>query len=62
LAEGAKAVTDTTTELQVVVDGRSLNDLFDYRAVSPLFTFTADPSLIALDPCITGAEQDGVSD
>jgi hypothetical protein len=44
------------------VDGRRLNDLFGYRATSPLFTFTADPSLVALDPCVTGTPQFGVTD
>jgi hypothetical protein len=39
-----------------------LNDLFGYRATSALFTFTADPSLVALDPCVTGTTQSGVSD
>ena len=57
LTEGAEAVINLVTELQVIVDGRSLNDLFSYRATSRLFTFTADPSLVAFDPCVTGTQQ-----
>lgn len=62
LTEGAQAVINLVTELEVAVDGHSLNDLFSYRATSRLFTFTADPSLVALDPCVTGTEQFGVTD
>jgi len=50
------------TQLEVIVDGRSLTDLFSYRATSRLFTFTADPSLVAFDPCVTGTPQSGVTD
>ena len=50
------------TELEVVVDGQPLNDLFSYRATSRLFTFTADPSLVAFDSCVTGTPQFGVTD
>ena len=50
------------TELEVVVDGQPLNDLFSYRATSRLFTFTADPSLVAFDSCVTGTPQVGVTD
>jgi hypothetical protein len=62
LAEGAAAIIDAVTELEVLVDGRPLHDLFGYRAVSPLFTFTADPSLLPIDPCVTGTPQFGVTD
>jgi hypothetical protein len=62
LTEGAAAVIDLVTELEVIVDGRHLNDLFSYRATSRLFTFTADPSLVAFDPCVTGTPQVGVAD
>jgi len=62
LTEGAAAVIDLVTELEVVVDGQPLNDLFSYRATSRLFTFTADPSLVVFDSCITGTEQYGVTD
>ena len=62
LTEGAAAIIDAVTQLEVVVDGQHLNDLFSYRATSRLFTFTADPSLVALDPCVTGTSQFGVTD
>ncbi len=53
---------DHVTELEVQVDGTSLQSLFDYRATSGLFTFTGDPSMAAVDPCITGTPQAGLSD
>jgi hypothetical protein len=62
LTEGAEAIVDLVTQLEVVVDGRSLNDLFSYRATSRLFAFTADPSLVLFDSCVTGTEQYGVTD
>jgi hypothetical protein len=62
LTQGAEAVIAATTELEVVIDGHPLEDPFDYRATSRLYTFTADPSLIAFDPCVTGSEQYGVTD
>jgi hypothetical protein len=62
LTQGAEAVIAATTALEVVVDGRPLEDPFGYRATSGLFKFTADPSLIAFDPCVTGSEQFGVTD
>jgi hypothetical protein len=37
--------------------GTHLNDLFSYRATSRLFTFMADPSLVAFDACVTGDPQ-----
>ena len=57
LTDGAEAIINMVTQLEVVVDGQPLSDLFNYRATSRLFTFTADPSLVAFDPCITGTEQ-----
>jgi hypothetical protein len=62
LTEGAEAVINLVTQLEVVVDGQPLSDLFSYRATSRLFTFTADPSLVAFDSCVTGTEQYGVTD
>ena len=62
LTEGAEAVINLVTQLEVIVDGQPLNDLFSYRATSRLFTFTADPSLVAFDPCVTGTPQSGVTD
>lgn len=57
LTEGAAAIINLVTELEVVVDGQQLNELFTYRATSRLFTFTADPSLVAFDSCVTGDPQ-----
>src|SRR6266436_1780191 len=62
LTEGAAAIIDLVTQLQVLVDGQPLNNLFSYRTTSRLFTFTADPSLVAFDPCVTGRPQFGVTD
>ncbi len=49
-------------EMKVVLDGAELQDLSSYRFTSGLFTFTGDPSLTALDPCVTGTPQSGVAD
>ena len=62
LAAGAAAVIDQATALGVQVDGVELQHPFNYRAASHLVTFTADPSWVALDPCVTGQPQFGVSD
>jgi hypothetical protein len=62
LTEGAAWWISNVTELEVEVDGVSLNNLFDYRGTSGLFTFTGDPSWDAVDPCVTGQPQFGVAD
>ena len=62
LTEGAQAVINLTSQLEVTIDGRALTGLFSYRTTSRLFTFTADPSLVAFDPCVTGTPQSGVTD
>ena len=63
LTEGAQFIIDFTTALEVILDGVPLQELFDYRATSRLFTFTGDSSLAAVfDPCITGTPQSGVAD
>jgi len=62
LTEGAAAIINLVTELEVVVDGQPLNNPFNYRATSRLFTFTADTSLVAFDSCVTSTEQFGVTD
>ncbi|HQR11190.1 MAG TPA: hypothetical protein PLW68_07670 [Casimicrobiaceae bacterium] len=50
------------TNLFAEVDGVKLRNLDAYLAISPIFTFTADPALAAtVDPCITGTPQPGVS-
>jgi hypothetical protein len=62
LAAGAAAFIDQATALVVQVDGVELKNPFNYRAASHLVTFTADPSWVTLDPCVTGTPQVGVSD
>jgi hypothetical protein len=50
------------TELFAEVDHVPLRNLGSYVAISPIFTFTADPAAAAsFDPCITGTPQPGVS-
>jgi hypothetical protein len=63
LTEGAQALIDLVTELEVVIDGVPVGRPFDYRATSGLFTFTGDVSLTPVfDACITGTPQSGVAD
>lgn len=63
LLQGAKDFMAGTTNLFAEVDGVALTNLFAYRGTSGLFNFTADISLRdAWDPCVTGTEQQGVSD
>jgi len=62
LAALAAAYIDYATALAVQVDGVELQHPFNYRAASHLVTFTADPSWVTLDPCVTGTPQSGVSD
>lgn len=46
----------------VKIDGVSLTRLSDYRGISQLTKFTADPTEIHWDGCITGTEQVMVTD
>ncbi|MEI6779609.1 MAG: hypothetical protein WCQ21_01705 [Verrucomicrobiota bacterium] len=64
LAAGAAAYIDQPADLAmaVQVDGVELKNPFNYRAASHLVTFTADPTWVTLDPCVTGGPQFGVSD
>lgn len=62
LREGAAAIIDLATDLFAEVDGVPIGNLFNYRAHSDLVTFTAHPSLIAIDPCVTGEPQPAVAD
>jgi hypothetical protein len=62
LTEGAMWWVSHVTEMAATVDGVALNNLWNYRGISPMTVFTADPSQVAMDPCITGQEQLGVSD
>lgn len=50
------------TDLFAEIDGVPVQNLQSYRAMSPLFTFSADYALKSLfDPCIIGRPQAGVS-
>jgi hypothetical protein len=49
------------TDLFAEIDGVRLKGLTSYRATSRMFTFTADPALVAVDPCVTGQPQQGVA-
>jgi hypothetical protein len=60
LAEGAAAVIDQVTNLQIEVDGVLLANVPNYRLGTDLFLFTSHPSLIAIDPCVTGTPQPAV--
>lgn len=51
----------TGADMSAEIDGVALTDLPAYRATSSLFTFTADPAMVAFDPCITGSPQVGVA-
>jgi len=55
-------VTESDNTLSAKVDGVELKNLLNYRGISKLTKFIADPSQIAMDPCITGEEQVAVSD
>ncbi len=63
LTEGVVQLNDTTQNLAVTVDGRAV-DVGTHRHTTPLFTFTADPSLVGVlpDACLQGTRQPGVSD
>jgi hypothetical protein len=63
LTDGARANEDRVVELSLSVDGTVIDDLFSTRATTPLFHFTADPSLTSsVDPCLTGSDQVAVAD
>lgn len=74
LTMGAEGFVNTVTSLEVELDGHSLKDLFDFRAVSKLFGFTGAIDLgpaqlpplqtgaSAIDFCVTGSPQLGVAD
>lgn len=55
-------VNDPSNLLSAKVDGVELKHLLNYRAISKLTRFTGDISNTAIDPCITGSKQVGVSD
>jgi len=55
-------LTEPDNTLSAKVDGVELKNLNLYRGISHLTKFKADPSQIAIDTCITGKNQVGVSD
>jgi hypothetical protein len=62
---GARAFIDPADperDFKVSVDQRRLANLGDYRATSPMVTFTGHISMLAFDPCVTGQPQQGVAD
>ncbi len=62
LTQGARDVVGIVNSLTLTVDGVSIPDLFGRLDVTPLFDFTADPSLAtSIDPCITGSSQQAVA-
>jgi hypothetical protein len=49
--------------LDVTLDGQPLKDMLSYRVASDdVFEFTGDPSMAAIDSCVTGTPQQGVVD
>jgi len=63
LAAGAAAGVDLIGRIEIFVDGVGSGDLrASQRVTTGLVSFTADPSLVAIDPCVTGSEQVGVAD
>lgn len=63
LREGARGFNDFIQDVVVTVNGQPV-PYTRHRHTSPLFTFSADPSLVGQfpDPCLTGTPQPGVSD
>lgn len=63
LRTGAIDFNNGTQGLRVTINGRSV-DTRRHRHTSGLFTFDTDPSLVGKipDPCLTGGEQQGVTD
>jgi hypothetical protein len=62
LTDGAKAAIDAPSNMKVTVDGKEI-DTSRHRHTTALFNFTGDVSLQStFDGCVTGTEQQGVSD
>jgi hypothetical protein len=59
---GAVTIINTASDLNASLDGVNIPIVSSYRGTSNLFSFTGDPSLTALDSCITGSPQPAVSD
>lgn len=62
LTDGAKAAIDAPSNMKITIDGKEV-DTSRHRHTTALFNFTGDASLQStFDSCITGTEQQGVSD
>lgn len=58
-----KPVMDALTVAEVTLDGVALHDELSYRYISPnLFPIKGDPTMAAVDPCITGGWQPAMMD
>jgi hypothetical protein len=56
-------IMNSVNLLDVSLDGQPFSDVLGYRFISPqLFYFTADPSMQAFDPCLTGSSQPSIVD
>lgn len=62
LAAGARRAADGIDELTLTIDGVEVSGLFEYRTATHLFTFTGDPTMHAIDPCVVGTAQLAVAD
>lgn len=62
LTAGASGIAVATTDVGLDVDGVAIPNVRNYRVTTNMFNFTADISNQANDSCITGMEQQGVSD
>ena len=63
LQEGASAFIDLAENMSVTLDGEDMNNEENYRFLTDLFQFTGNADLTnCLDACVTGEEQDAVSD
>lgn len=63
LQEGAAGFIDLVENIEVTLDGVTLENLENYRLSSSLFEFTGNAELpTCFDPCVTGTEQSAVTD
>ena len=63
LIETDKTIMDSVNFLSVSLDGQELNDILGYRFISDdLFYIQGDPSMQAVDSCITGSPQPAIMD
>lgn len=63
LIEQDKPVMDAVNLVDVTLDGAPLRDGLSYRYLSrDLFVLRGDPSMQALDPCVTGRPQPAIVD